>query len=527
MNLEISIEHIQQIEKINFSVDLSGKSLICITGKNGSGKTTLIKAIKNLISADTFQKTSSARSISTNSEIRYKVDGKEISFRYDENTKMLDSRDAVPEGLRKKIFVELPIPHGDRFNFFKKIGEIDFALRAKIVLQDYTRPTDLIRFLESIYTTKKFENLVEVRIRGTPYYAIALDNGYYLREDFFSSGEYFLVSLYRKIISGYIGIFIDEIDISLDAAAQVRLIEWLRIFKERFNTTFIFTTHSLAMMSTLKSHELFYMDNRPDGSVAIENRSYAFIKTTLFGFKGWDKYILTEDDVLRDFLEYLIISHCKPSFYQTKIIYVGGGSNTTDLMKRNMVEGFLTSDPKNVITVLDGDQKTLSYSKESNVFCIPIKSVENELLSRCLTGYFWNLRDLKGLIYDFDRLSDFLNGNLPRTRNDARVIFYNLILRFKRSMFLRRKLSVAKAEPAKERDFNNAGKRLYIHLTKKKIFTKHDIFEFIIKINSRSMRQFIRDIEKFTCLEIPNYDNDGGSPDTALSRIPLAPGLAQ
>jgi len=56
MKLEISIQNVQHIKRIDFSVDLAGKSLVCITGKNGSGKTTLIKAIKNLISADTFQK---------------------------------------------------------------------------------------------------------------------------------------------------------------------------------------------------------------------------------------------------------------------------------------------------------------------------------------------------------------------------------------------------------------------------------------------------------------------------------------
>ncbi|MFZ6647733.1 AAA family ATPase [Undibacterium sp. TJN25] len=507
MKLEISIQNVQHIKKMDFSVDLAGKSLVCITGKNGSGKTILIKAIKNLISADTFQKTSSARSISINSEIRYKIDGNEIVFKYDQDKKMLDSRDSVPNALRKKIFIELPIPHGERFNFFKKIGEIDSNLRAQIVLQRYTKPDELINFLESIYTTKKFENLVEVRIRNIPYYAITFDDNYYLREDFFSSGEYFLVSLYRQIISGHMAIFIDEIDISLDAAAQVRLMEWLRKFKEKFHTTFVFTTHSLAMMRMLEPDELFYMEKQDDDSLSIEKRSYAFIKSTLFGFNGWDKYILTEDDVLKDFIEYLISKHCKVSFYQHKIIYVGGGTNTTDLMRRNEVENFLTNDSKNVITVLDGDQRNFSHSKLDNVLCIPMESIEKELLYRCLLGQFWDTGKLKSLLDDYGRLLDFVNGENNSKKNGLKILLYKFILKIKKSTELRRNLSVANGEPAKDKDFKKAGKRLFKYLVKKD-FTKQDIFEFLIKKNSNEMKAFSRKIEKFICLEVSQSDDN-------------------
>lgn len=508
MKLEISIQNVQHIKKVDFSVNLAGKSLVCITGKNGSGKTTLFKAIKNLISADTFQKTSSPRSVSIDSEIRYKLNDKEIVFKYDKNKKMLDSRDSVPNALRKGISVELPIPHGERFNFFKKISGIDTNLRGQIVAQRYTKPDELIDFLESIYTTKKFENLVEVRIRNVPYYAIIFDDSYYLREDFFSSGEYFLVSLYRQIISGYMAIFIDEIDISLDAAAQVRLMEWLRKFQKRFNTTFVFTTHSLVMMRMLDPDELFYMERQDDGSLSIENRSYGFIRSTLFGFKGWEKYILTEDDVLKDFLENIISKHCKNSFYQHKIIYVGGGKNTTDLMQRNKVEKFLSSDAKNVIAVLDGDQRNLQHSKKDNVYCIPVESIEKELLSRCLSGQFWEIEKLKNVIDDYDRLLDFTNGTNGSKKNNFKVLLYKLVLMIIKNTALRRKLSVAKGEPAKPKDFMKAGKRLFEHLVKNKVFTREDIFEFIIKKNSREMKILSRNIEKFICLEVSQAEEN-------------------
>jgi len=505
MKLEISIHNVQHIKNIDFSVNLAGNSIVCITGKNATGKTTLFKAIRNLISADTFQQTSSTR-FSIDSEIRYKVDDKEIVFKYDKNKKMLDSRDAVPSELRKKIFIELPIPHGERFNFFKKISEMDFNLRSQIVARRYIKPVELIDFLESIYTTKKFQNLVEVRIRNVQYYAIVLDNNYYLREDYFSSGEYFLISLYRRVISGHMAIFIDEIDISLDAAAQVRLMEWLRIFKERFNTTFVFTTHSLAMMKKLAPEELFFMEMKSDGSLTIENRSYAFIKSTLFGFKGWDKYILTEDDVLKDFLEHLISSHCKSSFYQYNIIYVGGGSNTIDLMERNTEDNFLTSESRNVIVVLDGDQRNKSYAKLKNVFCIPMDNIEKELLSRCLAGEFWDIEKLKLVVDDFDRLLGFMNGKEVSKKNLFEALLFDLILKFKKSPKLRTKLSVANGEPATAKNFKNASKRLYAHLIRK-CFKKDEIFEFLIEKNSSEMKTLSRSLEEFICFEVSKRDD--------------------
>jgi ABC-type lipoprotein export system ATPase subunit len=501
MKLEISIKDVQNIKKIDFTVDLAAKSLVCITGKNGSGKTTLIKAIKNLISADTFPKTSAPRSLSIDSEISYKVDGKSVVFKYDEAMKVLDTRDSVPNTLRKKLFIELPIPHGERFNFFQRIGEIDRDLRSQVVLKKYTRPDELINFLQTIYANNKFENLVEVRVRNIAYYAIIFENNYYLREDFFSSGEYFLISLYRKIKSGYMAIFIDEIDISLDPAAQVRLVEWLKKFKEIHNTTFVFTTHSLAMMRTLKPNELFYMEERDDGSTSIENKSYAFIKSTLFGFSGSDKYILTEDEVLKDFLEHVISKYCKPSFYQHKIIYVGGSTNTTDLMERNVSENFFSKLPKNVITVLDGDQKGKSHTKHDNVYCIPMESVEKELLSRCLAGDFWDPKKFKKIIDDWSRLTDFVNGKTSHKRSKFKALIYKFLLMIKKSTATRRKLGVANGEPAKEKDFKKAGKRLYNHLTQSKEMTKQDIFDYLIKKNSREMQTLRRTIDEFLCLE--------------------------
>lgn len=500
MKLEISIENIQNIKRANFVFNLVENSLICITGKNGSGKTTLMKSVKNLISADTFFKTSSSRSFSEGSNISYKLDDKEIQFKYDKTKKMMDSTDIVPNEIRKQISIELPIPHGDRFSFFDKISENDFAIRTQVVVRRYSKPLELIDFLESVYLTKRFENLVELRIRNVPYYVIIAENNYYLREDYFSSGEYFLISIYRKIISGFAAIFIDEIDISLDAAAQVRLIEWLRRFNQIYHTTFVFTTHSLAMMKTLAPDELHYMQIQEDGATTIEKKSYSFIKRALFGFASWDKYILTEDEVLSEFLEYFIAKYLSVRFYQHKIIYIGGSSNTTGLMERNKTEKFFSEDADNVIVVLDGDQKKLRHSKNKNVYCIPMESIEKELLTRCLKGEFWVSSEFEKLIDDHARLRAFINSQPTSNVSNLKALYYKIVLIFKKNPTIRRALSDAQGVPAKEKDFKKAGKKLFNFLVSQKIYSNQEIFEFLIEKNFAEIQELRTTISDFVSL---------------------------
>jgi ABC-type dipeptide/oligopeptide/nickel transport system ATPase subunit len=378
MLLTLKIANIQHVSTATLIINLEENKLIGIVGKNGVGKTTVIKSIKNLSSADTFTKTSAAGIFHEDSTIFYQADKEEYLFTYDVDLKSLNCKKIIPEHIKKMIEVELPMPYGQRFNFFQSISDSDQEIRKSIVLEKYSRPTELINFLSEIYGTQKFDDLIEIEIRGINYYCILQENSRYIREDYLSSGEYFLISLYRKIKSYCKLIVIDEIDISLDAAAQVHLINKLREFCTRYEVNILFTTHSLAMIRTLSDGELLYMQES-NGAVEIFPASYSYIKSILFGFTGWDKYILTEDKLLKNLLELIIQRYCHNTYYKYKIIYVGGARNVVDLMDRNAKEHFLSS-PENVISILDGDQRNFRYVKSSDsTFCIPFESVEKAL----------------------------------------------------------------------------------------------------------------------------------------------------
>lgn len=376
MKINIEISKIQHVEQMSFAIDLSENKLTCIVGKNGAGKTTLIKAIKNLQSADTFVKTSSRYIFNSESRIVYNINDEDIIYTYDEKLKVIDTKQIIPIGIKSNLYVELPIPHGMRFNNFPILSKIDTELRKSIAFESYSVPDDLITIFNEVYQSSSYNNLKSFSVKNETYYFRLNDNGTYIREDYFSSGEYFILNLFRMIELKRKFIVIDEIDISLDSSAQVHLIGVLREYCQRHSVNIVFTTHSLALMQTLNDDELYYMCESNAGT-SITNRSYNFIKSTLFGFKGWDKYILTEDEVLQNFLEYIIDASENDYFYEYKIIYVGGGANVIDLMRRNENEAFLTTQ-QNVISVLDGDQLGLRHARGDNILCIPFQSVEKD-----------------------------------------------------------------------------------------------------------------------------------------------------
>jgi ABC-type dipeptide/oligopeptide/nickel transport system ATPase subunit len=377
MLFRIRIDRVQHVERLLLELNLAQNKVTCIVGKNGVGKTTLIRAIRNLSEADTFLRTASPDIFSAESHISYHVDGTDIRFDYDSNIRTLNCRTPIPEQIRRLCVAELPMPHGERFHSFPIISEADADIRRQIILEEYRRPEELIEFLTDIYSSDKFESLIETVVRHRSYYSILRGDNRYVREDYLSSGEYFLINLYRTIKGGARLIAIDEIDLSLDAAAQVHLLRKLRDFCERYRCNILFTTHSLAMMRMLTPSELLYMDRRETG-IELVPASYSYIKTLLFGFSGWDRYILTEDAVLHDFIEAIIQRYCSNAFYRYKVIYVGGGPQVSDLLRRNEAEGFLL-EAENVIAILDGDLKGQAFANHPRIHFLPIDSVEKAL----------------------------------------------------------------------------------------------------------------------------------------------------
>lgn len=377
MQFRVEIENVNPITKLVFEIDLSQPGIYCIVGKNGAGKTTLAKAIMNLAFADTFVRTSPDGVFSDSSAIRYTLGEEHYPFTYDPGLRSISTRKPVQADHKAVASVEMPAPYGQRFTFFRTLAEHDDEIRQAVVLEKYTKPAALIEFLTNIYQDHRFDELVEVQFRRGVCCCFVREDKRYLREDYFSSGEYFLINVYRKITQGTSLVVIDEIDISLDASTQTKLAEQLRLLCAKHGSSVVFTSHSLALMQTLEPGELHYLDRDPEtGVTALSPMSFNGVKSLMFQFKGYDRYILTEDEELTQFLSYVIRMFCPPAFFSYIIIKVGGADQVTDLMRRNRREQFLGPEA-HVISILDGDQKRPDLPRGTQ--CIPLWNVEQAL----------------------------------------------------------------------------------------------------------------------------------------------------
>lgn len=377
MHFRIEIENVFPVKNLVFEIDLSQHGIHCIVGKNGAGKTTLAKAIMNLAFADTFVRTSSDGVFNDSSIIRYTLGAEQYLFTYDQALRSISTRQPVMGHHKAVVSVEMPAPHGQRFTFFRTLADQDEDIRQAVVLGRYEKPTALIEFLTNIYQDHRFDDLVEVQFRRGTCCCFVYNDKRYLREDYFSSGEYFLINLYRKITQGTPLVVIDEIDISLDASTQARFAEQLRRLCIKHSSSVVFTSHSLALMQTLEPGEIRYLDrDRLTGAITLTPLSFNGVKSLMFGFNGYDRYILTEDERLEQFLLYAINRYCSPTFYSYQVICAGGHGYVKGLM--NLNDEYEFYGPKeNVICVLDGDQS--EQVQPTQVFCLPMKNVENAL----------------------------------------------------------------------------------------------------------------------------------------------------
>jgi len=394
----LCIENLQHIKKLDFEIDLSNSGLMAIVGRNGVGKTILFKAIQNLTTSNTFKNTSNNYIYKNNSKITCYIDKASYQFSYNSNVETLDYKGEVDSGIIDKITVELPIPFGERFKQFQKLGNQDKAIRAAIISGNTTKPEELIDLLNYIYDCNKFDNLVEINTKLENFYAIELEDYLYIREDYLSSGEYFIVNIYKYIKKGKKLIAIDEIDISLDSMAQVRFIEKLRELSKEYELKLLFSTHSLALIKTLDKDELFYMELN-NGICTYEKKSYNYIKSLLYGFHDYDKYILTEDIMLNSFIEYLLKN--ENIFSKYILLEIGGDVQVISLMDRNHIMEIFDKQ-QNVISVLDGDKSHMSaYNKREDILFLPFKSIEKDFFEYFKSGEFGSFSDEQLRSYNF------------------------------------------------------------------------------------------------------------------------------
>lgn len=299
-----------------------------------------------------------------------------FSFYFNPDLRAFDSRDLIPND--GEVVAELPIPYGARFQHFSKVAKYDEELKINIASSGYGSATDLIRFLSEVYSSDKFDRLLATRIGNNEFYFILKDDDYYIREDHFSSGEFFLIQLYRLISSGATLILVDELDVALDAVAQVNLYSAIKPILQANDSRLIVVSHSLAFFSTVDEGGLYYLE-RIGGEISLEERSFGYVKSDLFGFRGYDRYILTEDLVLEGFIEFLNRHFSIDCHYRHITIGVAGVNQLKMIADKNDAQQIFTNSEK-VLCVVDGDVLQgleEEYDGPTRIISTPVDDLES------------------------------------------------------------------------------------------------------------------------------------------------------
>lgn len=373
---KLTIENLKSFENLSVQFDYPTSKILIITGKNGIGKTSIVSSFHLLSDPQIIDKSSGVNAVRDGTKIAFDIQGFDrFSFSYNSRIGRLDSRDRIPDS--KDIIAELPIPFGERFQQYNLIASFDAEIRVKIASNQYFAANDLINFLSSIYSNHRFEELKATKIGNNTFYFILSENDRYIREDHFSSGEFFLIQLYRFITSEAKLVVIDELDVSLDAAAQVKLYGAIKPILARYDSRLIIISHSLAFMNTVDDGCLYYLESIDDKTL-LEPRSFGYIKSDLYGFKGKDRFILTEDAILEGFLRYLINKKIEP-FFEYEIITVGGEPQIKRITAKNDADQIFGLS-EHVITVIDKDiYDKINYQSQSKLYCTPVNDIELHL----------------------------------------------------------------------------------------------------------------------------------------------------
>lgn len=419
---KIIIENIQHVKRLELELDLSKFGIFVIIGKNGVGKTTLFKAIENLVTSNTFATTSHPYIYDTNSQITYLINDGMVSycFKFNKKINTLDYQGNIDEDIRKNIYVELPIPFGKRFKQFRSLANIDKKIRLLIIKNDFVAPKKLIKILNYIYNTNRFDNLKEIIVEKESFYAIVEGNKPYIREDYLSSSEYFVITIYKLIMKECKLLAIDEIDISLDSSAQVRFVKIIRELALEYKVKIFFSTHSLALIKTLAHDELFYMDSN-DGNISFEKTTHSEMQVRLYGLKDYQKdfeelkkivdleskpIIITEGQTDWKHLKKALERFKKDGLYldlDLKFLEYDNKIQMGDTSLRSMLEGYKKAPQnKRIIFIFDRDNTDilskygdLEFNNHGNnvySFCIPKIDSNLDLIS---IEFFYSESDLK------------------------------------------------------------------------------------------------------------------------------------
>lgn len=428
MGIKVQIHNIKDIDDFQFDIP-TAKGLYALTGENGSGKSTVISC-----SAAAFYVPSFYDYFGSPRK------GAFINFDFDGKTRTIQEKDEkweVPKygaSLGVTGFYEGSIVFGNRFK------DIDYSLLPKLssVKSDQLQEAsefvkenlgiilhDDKSFYKSLYRLK-VKLAKEMKLKRIPYYYE--NKGALINQLNMSTGENLLLTILSSIENrlnkknyGKLPafMFLDEIELALHSSALRRLVYFLKSISEANNIVVLFSTHSIELVRSISTENIFYLQKHVDGSIELINPCYPVYATRNLEASnyGHDYIIMVEDDLSRQIIERILKQKQLLSNKRVLVIAVGGWTQVLKFAYDSIRTNLMLKTTK-IIIILDRDVKDSvpKYMKEEHInFSIqpnflPVQSLEKFLLQNLITQVNHILfRELNDYVFQGKSLDEIIS----------------------------------------------------------------------------------------------------------------------
>lgn len=398
MGIIVKIHNVKNIDDFKFEVPVE-KGLYALTGENGSGKSTVISCAAAAFYVPSFD-----------DYFGNPREGAYIEFNFEGRKRSVKERDGKWKNPSNTLgitgFYEGSIVFGNRFK------DIDYSLLGKLATIKYEQLNDASDFVkkslgsilhddEDYYKTLyvlKSEEAKQLGLQRSTYYF--KNKGALISQLNMSTGENLLLTILssierrlKKKVYGETPAFmlLDEVELALHSSALRRLVFFLKDIAEKNNTVVLFSTHSIELIRSISSENIFYLQRHVDGSIEVINPCYPVYATRNLESSnyGHDYIIMVEDDLAKTIVERILRDKRLLSNKRVLVISAGGWTQVLRFAYDTIRSNLALSTTK-ILMVLDRDIKDsvagfmknerMGFSNKPNY--LPIKSLEKYLLEK-------------------------------------------------------------------------------------------------------------------------------------------------